>query len=190
MGAPGLVARDWCSIRRGGSSGSLRPANPWLSTQGTTPSTSGRRGGPVVEEMARLQRFVPGLVIHLGAAPGKPPSSWPRGSISTAWSGQGRTAPPGATSRCEATGGFIEARGPQSEIAFGMKLAEHSMRRVKVEERIARLDREKEAVVGCRREVRHVEDRVVRPWQAVHGQHADHGRQRRDQHGHLERDRA
>ena len=56
-------------------------------------------------------------------------------------------------------------------------------------ERVAGLEAEEEPVARRQREARHVEDRVMRPGQSVEPEHAEDRRQRREQHGHLERDR-
>ena len=70
-----------------------------------------------------------------------------------------------------------------------MMLLEELPHGLDVEQRVARLDAEEEPVARRQGEVRRVEHRVVRPGQAVEPQHAEDRRQRREEHGHLERDR-
>src|SRR6185503_14606067 len=53
---------------------------------------------------------------------------------------------------------------------------------------ISSLDAQKEAVSAGQRKTRHVEHRMVGHWQAIQRQHAQHGRQRGDEDGALERD--
>src|SRR5437868_10948881 len=55
-----------------------------------------------------------------------------------------------------------------------------------IELRIVRLDQQEELVAARVLEAWHVEDRVIRHRQAVEDDHADHGRERRDQDRHLE----
>src|SRR5258708_25635486 len=53
--------------------------------------------------------------------------------------------------------------------------------------RVAGLDANKEAVRGCMREARHVENRVVRLGQPVQGEHSQNPRERRAKHKKLKR---
>src|SRR5215213_1582785 len=66
--------------------------------------------------------------------------------------------------------------------------AEELGRALAVELRVRGLDQHEEAVARGEREVRRVEDRVVRLGQPVQGEHAEDGEERRAEHSHLERD--
>src|SRR5579885_1246724 len=61
-------------------------------------------------------------------------------------------------------------------------------RRLAVEQRIGGLDTQKKAVARSQRKPGNVENRVIRHGQAAQGQQAEHGRQGREQNGHLEGD--
>src|SRR5215472_7435059 len=68
-----------------------------------------------------------------------------------------------------------------------MKTREEGAGRVEVELGVARFDDEEELVLARAIEVRRVEDRMIRPRQAIQREHADDGGERPEQDRGLER---
>ena len=149
---------------------SLRPADDFAARHGSRDGRALRSA--VGEEIARIVRVVARLHVHIEAAAGA--------AAAAAHSGQQPSVRVRDARVCALDSTVFTSRG--------FSASRNTRVVLQVELRIARLDAKEKTVARSQSESRHVEYRMIRRRQAVHQQHPEDGRDRREQHGQFKRD--